>query len=417
MKIQFYLILLVNIIAILLNKKDSPKSLCNVCKALFLFVIAYIAIRSIPWISTVFLGPIEAPFLFFSQLLEHQRIFSVAIFYSISIIFLLFLDSERKTDILMMSVVSINIYLLIEKIYHREFISFMIYIITILVLSSKYEKKEKLIDILKKNILNVSFYTLGNFFIYFSKNESGNMYIVYMALVLLVVTLIRSMNGLAFHPYKEYLDEVPNKKYLFKIYLLFALFIFPQHLIMFRSIFSLLNSDLKNLFLITIVIAFMLSLLREYIRRESNFTIFINVKLFVMHIILLTFLTKEHSINNLVHGFVPLVILHLPTFTRKKGIPNVATGILNYSFVICVLGLVPSIIFAVKTYSLVFLLNHNIYLFFLFAMAASLATIKFLIFFVKNKEFLIQIKNPFYYVIFLFILYVYSFLIQIPDKM
>ncbi len=406
MTIQFYPILLLNIIAILLNRKNNLKSLFNICKVLFVSATIYILYTLLPFplaLSSNYIIP-----------------------FSISIIFLLFLDNERKTDALLMSVVSINIYLLIENIYYSEFIAFMIYIAIILLLSSRFEKKEKIIGVLKKNILNVIFYTLGHFFIYFSKIEhhskffySDNMYIVYTSLTLFIIVLMRSMEGSVFHPYNEYLDKAINKKYIFKIYLLFALFILPQHLLMLRPLFFLLNLDLQNLFLTTIIIVFILSLFREYLRKESNFTLLINIKLFVMSVILLTFLTKENAVTgNLYYMVLPFVFIHFPCFVEKDNVLNVKTSILNYIFVVCVLGFGPSIVFAVKTYSLVLLLNHhNIYLFFLFVFSTTLGTIKFLTLFIKNRECLIQIKNPFYYIIFLFILCVYFFSAYIPDKM
>ena len=397
-----YSILLLNVIFLFLTQKRSWEIYRNICKCLFVLISSYA--------------------------LYHSTSVEYVVLFLVSVVLILFLDRESATDILLMPILSLNTYLLISHVHHSAFISFVLYIIGILSLSSMFENKGQAISIFKFKSIDLCVYSIVYLFIYFLGYNATpqligreNEYLLYICLMLFSIVLTRSIEGVIFSAYKEDPQGPLYKKYIFKIYLLFALFVLPEQLKILKTCFLFLNADFQDIFVVSIILYFTLSLLREYIREDNNFTIFINIRLVVMNIILLTFFIKgDKFIIQLSYMAIPFVLIHLPCFENKKEnrpIPVLKDKLLNYTLAIVLMGLGPSMIFKIKTDTLLFLLNRNIYLFYLFTLSMTLVVVKFLIFFIKNKGHLVQIKNPFYYIVFSCILCIYLFSSYIPDKM
>ena len=334
-----------------------------------------------------------------------------------SILVLLFLDGSNKIDVLIMPTILLNIYLLLQNRFNSEFLSFMSYMAVNLVLIIGDDRK-KGTQMLKSILTNISFYTLAWMIFYvLGQNDGIHIGATFISLGLFVVILLQCVGA---SPFCNYYDELYLKtegKLMFKMGLLFVLFVMPIHLMMLKPVFSLLDDHLQNIFLALLVVFISASLWREYVRGSDELTAMVNIKLFIISIFLLVFLTEEYEFfQEFYYMSVPFVLVHMPIHTKKEEIFCTKDRVLNYIFLFLVLGFSPSVVFKVKSYALLILFYQNPYLCFLFVLSATLVVINFLIFFIRNDQRLIYIKNPLYFAFFLAIICVYLFSVHIPDK-
>ena len=401
---EIYLALFFNTVFILVNgrrlQNRLTKTLSTLLKVLFFFTLSYILYRvSLSDGKTMLSSVVYLAFIFFS------------------LPFVLFIGRKWKVDALMMSSLIMGIYFLFQNKYHGEFVSFLLYMLVNLVLMKKVEAKN-----LKVIIVNISFYVLAWIFLYVSNYDfqqylpgSIDMEILFLAFFFFNVVLSQCMGISPFYSHRDDYISVVDKKSIFKIDIIFFLIVFPIHLIMLERIFSILDAEYQDFFIITLVIMFFVSLIREYMKKEDDLTIFVNVKLVMMNIMLLTYLSRDREIlETLCYVMIPFVLVHFPFLTKENH--QQKNNMLNYLFAFFVLGLGPSTIFKIKTYVLLLLFQYNKYLCFFFIFSTILVVIKFLIFFIKNQKYLVYIKNPVYYFVFLVVLCICLFSGHIPDK-
>ena len=376
---EMYGAVLSNIVFILVGTFWKNIYLKNICKAVFVVMIS----------SMLF--PIDEYHLILIPLVA---------------VFVLSSSDGWEADALMMSIILIHIYLLLKDIHYGEFISFMSYIIATSAILSKESKK--IYDSLRPIFINISFYVLASMAYHLSSTTE----MVFLSLVFFNMVLIQCIGISPFHSYRDNLSLIKNKLSLFKIDMTFVLFVFPIHLKMFNSLFSLVGQTFQDIFLSILFVLFFLSLYREYTKKESDFDLMANVKIVIISIMLINYLGSA----DFYYMAVPFLLVHYPLLKEKKEFSNLKNTILNYLFFFLVLGLGPSAIFKVKTHTLLLIFHYNKYFFFFFILSTALVIIRFMMVFVGNTNRRIFIKNPLYFTAFFVIICVYLFSGYIPDK-
>ena len=397
---EIYLGLFISILFALFSSKHHSHRFVTIllaaCKFLFISTMVYVIFKE-------------------NSLPREYSFFLIA-----SIPLILILNNEWKSSALLMSVLLVNIFLLLYNENHNEFIMFMVYMLTGLVLTSPSRA-----DVLRSLLINTSFYVMAWIFLYVSghgqPNEEISMEILFLALIFFTVILVQCV-GISLFP--NHRDELYLKKDKsgFNSDILFTLFVLPVHLAMLRPIFFSLSEKFREMFLAVILFFFFVYLFQEYIKREKgNLMAVVNIKIIVIHVILSVYLAGPYEYEEILYYVaIPFVFIHFP-FAGRTGTeaipPHNKTSILNYLFAFIAIGIGPSFIFKTKTYALLLLFRYNSYICLIFILLTTLVIIKFLIFFIKNRPPLIFHKKPLKALLFSVILFAYFFSGHIPDKM